>query len=294
MTSFWSAWISVITIAVIVGCFLLVVRTRKSEVFKDTTTETVGHTFDGISELDNPLPRWWFNMFILSIVFGIVYLFLYPGLGNYKGYLNWTSYNQWEEEMAHADKHYQPVFSRYAQLSVEQISNDEKARQIGQRMFANNCALCHGQGGVGAFGFPNLTDTNWLYGGDGSTIETTITNGRNGAMPPWGAVLGEEGIRNVTSYVLSLSGQEVNPKLAAQGKVTFASTCVACHGADARGIAALGAPDLSDNTWLYGGSFEQVSHTIRQGRSGVMPAHKSLLSQDKIHLIAGYVYGLSR
>jgi cytochrome c oxidase cbb3-type subunit 3 len=294
MTSFWSMWISVITIAVIVGCFLLVVRTRKSEVFKDITTQTVGHTFDGIVELDNPLPRWWFNMFMLTIVFGIGHLFLYPGLGNYKGYLNWTSYGQWEQEMAHAEEHYQPVFSRYAQLSVKQIANDEKARQIGQRMFANNCALCHGQGGVGAFGFPNLTDSDWLYGGEGSTIETSITNGRNGAMPPWGAVLGEEGIGSVTSYVLSLSGQEANSKLAAQGKVIFQSTCVACHGADARGKPAFGAPNLTDTTWLYGGSFEKVSHTIRQGRAEVMPAHKNLLNQDKIHLISGYVYGLSR
>jgi cytochrome c oxidase cbb3-type subunit 3 len=294
MTSFWSVWIIVITVAVILGCFLLVVNTRKSEVFKDTTTQTLGHTFDGIEELDNPLPRWWFNMFILSIVFGIGYLFLYPGLGNYKGYLNWTSHSQWVQEMAYAEKHYQPVFARYAQLSVEQISNDEKARQIGQRMFANNCALCHGQGGLGAFGFPNLTDTDWLYGGEGTTIEATITNGRNGAMPPWAAVLGEEGIRNVTSYVLSLSGQEVSPKHAAQGKVTFQSTCVACHGRDARGNTALGAPNLTDNIWLYGGSFEKIAHTIRQGRSGIMPAHNTLLNQDKIHLISGYVYGLAR
>jgi len=294
MTDFWSIWISVITIAVILGCLLLVVGTRKSEVHKETTTEVLKHSFDGVEELDNPLPRWWFNMFILTIVFGVVYLFLYPGLGNYKGYLNWTSYNQWEEEMAYAEKHYQPVFSRYAQLSVEQISNDEKAGQIGQRMFANNCALCHGQGGVGAFGFPNLTDSDWLYGGAGDTIEATITNGRNGAMPPWGAILGEDGIRNVTSYVMSISGQTADPKLAAKGKVTFQSTCVACHGADAKGNLTLGAPNLTDNTWLYGGSFEKVSHTIRQGRSGMMPAHKNLLNQDKIHLIAGYVYGLSR
>jgi cytochrome c oxidase cbb3-type subunit 3 len=262
MTDFWSIWISVITIAVMLGCLLLVVGTRKSEVHKETTTEILKHSFDGVEELDNPLPRWWFNMFILTIVFGVVYLFLYPGLGNYKGYLNWTSYNQWEEEMAYAEKHYQPVFSRYAQLSVEQISNDEKAGQIGQRMFANNCALCHGQGGVGAFGFPNLTDSDWLYGGAGD--------------------------------VMSISGQTADPKLAAKGKVTFQSTCVACHGADAKGNLTLGAPNLTDNTWLYGGSFEKVSHTIRQGRGGMMPAHKNLLNQDKIHLIAGYVYGLSR
>ncbi len=293
MTSFWSFWISAITIAVILGCLILVLRTRKSEVFKETTTETMDHAFDGIEELDNPLPRWWFNMFMITIVFGVVYLFLYPGLGTYKGYLNWTSYNQWEEEMAHADEHYKPVFAQFTNLGVEEIAGNDDARLMGQRMFNNNCAVCHGQGGAGAYGFPNLSDSDWLYGGAGETIKASITNGRTGAMPPWGPIIGEDGVRNVTSYVLSLSGQEVDAKATAQGKTTYQAMCVACHGVDGKGNQMLGAPNLTDNTWLYGSSFEKVAHSIRQGRNGVMPAHGALLSEDKIHLISGYVYSLS-
>ena len=293
MTNFWSMWISVITIAVILGCLILVLRTRKSEVHKETTTETMDHAFDGIEELDNPLPRWWFNMFIITIVFSVVYLFLYPGLGNYKGYLNWTSYNQWEEEMAHAEQHYKPVFAKFSALTVEEIATDDSARLMGQRMFNNNCAVCHGQGGAGAYGFPTLSDQDWLYGGNGETIKTTITSGRTGAMPPWGAIIGEDGVRNVTSYVLSLSGQEVDAQAAATGQTTYQAMCVACHGADAKGNQMLGAPNLTDDIWLYGSSFEKIAHTIRQGRNGVMPAHGALLNDDKIHLISGYVYSLS-
>ena len=293
MTDFWSIWISFITLAVIFGCLILVLRTRKSEVYKETTTETMDHAFDGIEELDNPLPRWWFNMFMITIIFGVIYLFLYPGLGNYKGYLNWTSYNQWEEEMAHAEEHYKPVFAKFASLSVAEIATDDSARLMGQRMFNNNCAVCHGQGGAGAYGFPTLSDSDWLYGGAGETIKATITKGRTGAMPPWGAIIGEDGVRNVTSYVLSLSGQQVDAQAASAGKTTYQAMCVACHGADATGNQMLGAPNLTDNVWLYGGSFEKVAHTIRQGRNGVMPAHGALLNDDKIHLISGYVYSLS-
>lgn len=293
MTSFWSLWISFITLAVIFGCLMLVVRTRRSEVYKETTTETMHHTFDGIEELDNPLPRWWFNMFIITIVFAVVYLFLYPGLGSYKGYLNWTSYNQWEEEMAHAEENYKPVFAQYSHLAIEDIAINDTARLMGQRMFNNNCAVCHGQGGVGAYGFPNLADNDWLYGGDGDTIKATLLYGRKGAMPPWLDIIGEDGVRNVTSYVLSLSGEEANAKAAAQGQTTYQAMCVACHGSEGKGNLTLGAPNLTDNIWLYGGSFEQIAHTIRQGRNGVMPSHGELLSEDKINLISGYVYSLS-
>ncbi len=293
MTSFWSLWISAITIAVIAGCLILVLHTRRTEVHKETTTETMHHAFDGIEELDNPLPRWWFNMFIITIIFGVVYLFLYPGLGNYKGYLNWTSHNQWEAEMAHADEHYKPVFAKFANLSVEEIAGNDTARQMGQRMFNNNCAVCHGQAGAGAYGFPNLSDNDWLYGGSGANIKATISNGRVGAMPPWGAIIGEDGVRNVTSYVLGLNGQKVDAKAAAQGQTTYQAMCIACHGADGKGNQMLGAPNLTDDIWLYGGSFEKVAHSIRQGRNGAMPAHSSLLSEDKIHLISGYVFSLS-
>jgi len=296
MSAFWSIWISVITLAVVFGVTWLLFATRKSEKFKETTEETVGHAFDGIEEYDNPLPKWWFNMFLITVVFSLGYLALYPGLGNFKGLLGWTSYNQWEKEMAHAEEVYAPVFAKYAALSIEELNQpgNETGLKMGQRMFANNCSVCHGVGGVGAYGFPNLTDNDWLYGGQPDTIVSTIVNGRQGGMPAWGAILGEDGIQDVTNYVLSLSGSEHNATAAERGQTQFNTLCAACHMPTGEGMQALGAPNLTDNTWLYGGSFEQIAHTLRVGRAGVMPAHKDLLSDDKIHLISAYVYSLSK
>jgi len=296
MSAFWSIWISVITLAVVFGVTWLLFATRKSEKFKETTEETVGHAFDGIEEYDNPLPKWWFNMFLITVVFSLGYLALYPGLGNFKGLLGWTSYNQWEEEMAHAEEVYAPVFAKYAALSIEELNQpgNETGLKMGQRMFANNCSVCHGVGGVGAYGFPNLTDNDWLYGGQPDTIVSTIVNGRQGGMPAWGAILGEDGIQDVTNYVLSLSGSEHDATAAERGQTQFNTLCAACHMPTGEGMQALGAPNLTDNIWLYGGSFEQIAHTLRVGRAGVMPAHKDLLSDDKIQLISAYVYSLSK
>ncbi|WP_420597684.1 cytochrome-c oxidase, cbb3-type subunit III [Neptuniibacter sp.] len=296
MSAFWSAWVTVITLAVILGCTWLLLATRKSQPHQDTTEETLGHEFDGIEEYDNPLPKWWFQMFIGTVIFGLAYLALYPGLGTFQGLLGWSSTGQWEEEMQHAEETYKPVFAKYAALPVEELvanSENENGLKMGQRMFANNCSLCHGTAATGAYGFPNLTDADWLYGGDANTIKASISNGRSGSMPPWGAVLGEEGVRDVTSYVLSLSGAEVDGEAAARGQTQFQALCTACHGADAKGLPILGAPNLTDDVWLYGGSFEKVAHSIRNGRNGVMPAHKDLLSDEKIHLITAYVYSLS-
>ncbi len=297
MSAFWSAWVTVITLAVILGCTWLLLATRKSQPHQEQTEETLGHEFDGIAEYDNPLPKWWFQMFLGTVIFGLGYLALYPGLGNFQGLLGWTSAGQWEEEMAHAEEAYKPLFAKYAALSIEDLQKpeNETGLKMGQRMFANNCSVCHGSAGTGAYGFPNLTDKDWLYGGDPATIKTTITGGRQGAMPAWGAVLGEDGVRDVANYVLSLSKREgIDTEASARGQTQFQALCAACHGANGTGTQALGAPNLTDNTWLYGGSFEQVTHTIRNGRAGVMPAHKDLLSTDKIQLIAAYVYSLSQ
>jgi len=293
MSAFWSAWVTVITLAVILGCAWLLWSTRRSEPHKEATEETLGHAFDGIEEYDNPLPSWWLQMFVATIIFGLVYLVAYPGLGNFKGLLGWTSTGQWEEEMAHAEEVYKPVFAKYAAMSVEDLQAQPEGLKMGQRMFANNCSLCHGATGTGAHGFPNLTDSDWLYGGAPDTIKQTIAQGRTGAMPPWGAVLGEEGVRDMTNYVLSLSGKEVDADAAARGQQQFQALCTACHGQDGTGVQALGAANLTDDVWLYGSSFEKISHTIRTGRNGVMPAHKDLLSDEKIHLITAYVYSLS-
>ncbi len=296
MSAFWSAWITVITLAVVFGVTWLLLATRKGETSKEETDQTLGHEFDGIQEYDNPLPRWWFQLFLATVIFSLGYLALYPGLGNYKGLLGWTSANQWEEEMAHAEEVYKPVFAKYAALSVEELNQpgNETGLKMGQRMFSNNCAVCHGQGGQGAYGFPTLTDSDWLYGGEPAQIITTIVNGRRGAMPAWGPVLGEDGVQDVANYVLSLSGKTVDTEAAARGQTQFNTLCAACHMPTGKGMQALGAPNLTDNVWLYGGDFEQVAHSIRAGRAGVMPAHKDLLSEDKIKLISAYVYSLSK
>ena len=297
MSPFWSAWISIITLAVIFGCTALLLSIRKGEKFKDTTEETTGHVFDGIEELDNPLPKWWFWMFMATIIYAVGYLIAYPGLGNYKGLLGWTSTGQWEEEMQYADNHYAPIFAKYAALPPEELLKDENRQGLlmGQRMFANNCSVCHGVAATGAYGFPNLTDNDWLYGGSVDSIKQTITDGRQGAMPTWGSKLGEAGVRDMASYVLSISGAEnVDAEAVARAEPKFQALCIACHGADGKGTQALGAPNLTDNVWLYGGSYEKIAHTIRMGRAGTMPAHKELLSDNKINLIAGYVYSLSQ
>lgn len=295
MSAFWSAWVTVITLAVIIGCTWLLFATRKSQPHQETTEETVGHSFDGIEELDNPLPKWWFQMFVATVIFGLVYLLLYPGLGNFKGLLGWTSHGQWEEEMAYAEENYAPIFQRFAELSVEELKQPENAEglRIGQRLFANNCSVCHGVGGAGAYGFPNLTDNDWLWGGNEDAVKHALHNGRNGAMPAWADVLGEDGIRDMAHYVLALSNREHDAASAERAEPQFASLCAACHMPDGTGMHALGAPNLTNDNWLYGGEFDEIAQTLRHGRFGVMPAFTGLLSEDQIHLVTAYVLSLS-
>ena len=291
MSSFWSLWIIVLTLGSIFGVTWLLFANRKSTIKRDDGT--TGHVYDGIEEYDNPLPAWWFYMFVITIVFGIGYLIAYPGLGNYKGVLGWTEVGQWQERVAEAEKKYGAVYAQYSAMPVVELAKDKKAMKMGQRLFANNCSQCHGSDAKGSYGFPNLTDDEWLYGGSPEQIKTTITGGRNGAMPAWEAALGDQGVLEVANYVMSLSGRDVDTKLAAAGEAKFKMYCVACHGPDAKGNTTIGAPNLSNNIWLYGGSPGLIQRTIRNGRNGHMPAHKELLSADKIHLLTAYVYSLS-
>ncbi len=293
MSSFWSIWITVITLGSLIGCWWLLFATRKGEPSHDDQISSTGHTFDGIEEYDNPLPRWWFYLFIVTIIFAAVYLVLYPGLGNYKGYFGWTQESAWEQEQNSAAEKYDPIFDAYAQQSIEELQSNQKALLSGQRIFANNCSLCHGSAATGSRGFPNLIDADWLYGSDPEAIKTSIMHGRNGQMPPWEAVLGAEGVEATAAYILSLSGREADTGKAAAGKTHYSTTCIACHGVDGKGNAAMGAPNLTDNTWLYGGSIEDIKESIRSGRKGQMPAHKELLGEAKVHLVAAYVYSLS-
>jgi len=297
MSTFWSIWIIVIVAINIVGATWLLFANRKVEVrgdLPDGEVPTTGHVYDGIEEYDNPLPGWWFKMYVITVIFAIGYLALYPGLGNFKGLLGWSSAGQWEEQIAEADKRYGPIFAKHHDTPVEELSSNPEALKMGGRLFANNCSVCHGSDGRGAYGFPNLADDDWLYGGTPEAIKTTLTHGRNGVMNAWGSIIGEEGIDSVTQYVFSLSDRKHDTAKAEEGSKVFATYCTACHGADAKGNQMVGAPNLTDNTWLYGGSPEQVKHSIRAGRNGKMPAQGELLSPEKIHLLTAYVYSLSK
>ncbi len=290
MSSFWSGWIIVLTSFSIIAVTWLLFANRKSD-NPDPEGKT-GHVYDGIEEYDNPLPAWWFNMFLISIIFSIGYLIAYPGMGNFKGLLNWTSTGQFQKQVDAADKKFAPIYEAYAKTPIAELSQDNKARKMGQRLYANNCALCHGSDATGAFGFPNLTDNDWLYGGKPEQIKQTLISGRTGMMPAWGQVIDKAGLTNVTAYVQSLSGTEVNVDVAA-GKQVFGLYCSSCHGADGTGNQMLGAPNLTDNIWLYGGSAGEIMQTLSAGRSGKMPAFEELISPEKIHLLTAYIYGLS-
>ncbi|MGQ7958309.1 cytochrome-c oxidase, cbb3-type subunit III [Pseudomonas sp. SP16.1] len=332
MTTFWSWYITLLTIGTLVALFWLIFATRKSEVHKNPTEQTMGHAFDGIEEYDNPLPKWWFMLFIGTLVFSIGYLVLYPGLGNFKGLLpgyaylekgvdeqgneivvpfstqahlpkeqqvgGWTGNHQWEKEMARADAQYGPIFAKYAAMPIEEVAKDERALKMGGRLFASNCSVCHGSDAKGSYGFPNLADSSWRWGGDAETIKTTILKGRTGMMPAQGPAIGEDGVRNVAAYVLTeLAGRELPEGSEADivaGQKIFASTCSACHGQDGHGMALMGAPNLTQpSAFIYGSSFTQLQQTIRYGRNGHMPAQEDFLGNDKAHLLAAYVLKLS-
>lgn len=301
MTSFWSWYITLLSLGTIAALVWLLLATRKGQ-RSDSTEETVGHSYDGIEEYDNPLPRWWFLLFVGTVIFALGYLALYPGLGNWKGLLpgyegGWTQVKEWQREVDKANEQYGPLYAKFAAMPVEQVAQDPQALKMGGRLFASNCSVCHGSDAKGAYGFPNLTDNDWIWGGEPETIKTTIMGGRQAVMPAWREVIGEEGIRNVAGYVRTLSGRDIPEGINVdleQGQKIFASNCVACHGPEGKGTQAMGAPNLTDNVWLYGSSFAQIQQTLRYGRNGRMPAQEEILGNDKVHLLAAYVYSLSQ
>ena len=293
-SSFWDYYIGVISVVSILACGVLLLAQSKPRV-AGGQTETTGHTWDeDLGEYNNPLPRWWMWLFWITIVFSLVYLALYPGLGSFAGYLKWTQVGQLEQENAQANAQFGPLYEKFAGQEVAQLSKNPEALAIGQKLFLNSCAQCHASDGAGSRGFPNLTDNDWLYGGDPATIKATITEGRNGIMPPFGPALGEQGTKDVAHYVMSLSGMAADSIRVERGKPLFAQTCAACHGAQGKGNPQLGAPNLSDKTWLYGAGETTIIETITRGRNNQMPAHKELLTPSKIHLLTAYVYSLSQ
>jgi cytochrome c oxidase cbb3-type subunit 3 len=295
---FWDYYIAVITLLSIAGCGLLLWSQSKHRVKLAADGSpgdgTTGHVWDeDLAELNTPMPRWWMWLFYMTIVFALAYLALYPGLGSYAGRLGWKSAGAYQDELKKAEAEYGPLFDQYAKQDLKAVAADPKAHAIGERLFLTYCAQCHGSDARGNKGFPNLTDNDWLHGGDPATIKTTIMHGRVGRMPPMGAALGSDtDVENVAHYVRSLSGLTTDPIRVAFGKPKFAA-CAGCHGFDGRGNQALGAPNLTDKVWLYGGSADTIMETIRKGRTNTMPAFDTFLGEPKVHLLAAYVWSLS-
>jgi cytochrome c oxidase cbb3-type subunit III len=293
-SEFWSLYVGLLTVASIAACAWLLIGQQRRRRAPGEPVETTGHEWDGdLAEYNNPLPRWWMGLFWLTIVFSIAYLAFYPGLGTFQGWSGWSSQGQYREEQASADAQFGAIFQKYASMEVEAIAKDPQARAMGERLFLTYCSQCHGSDARGGKGYPNLTDSDWLYGGDGKTILASILDGRQGTMPALGAALGgPEAVNEVANYVLSLSGAAHDAARAVAGKPRFA-VCAACHGPDGKGNPALGAPNLTDDIWLHGGSLKTISETITNGRRSSMPAHREFLGEDKSRVVAAYVYGIS-
>lgn len=294
LNSFWNWFVILVSVLTILACWWLLHWTKGISERRDDTPGSTGHVWDeNVTELNTPLPRWWLHLFNITIVFALVYLALYPGLGNFAGVLGWTQERQYEDEVVAAEAAQAAVFARYREMEPAALMADDDAMGTAGRLFRQNCAMCHGSDGRGATGFPNLADGNWQWGGSHEQIMTTLANGRVAAMPAWAPALGEDGVKEVVAYVLQISGQDADPQLANAGQARFQMFCVACHGVDGKGNPLLGAPDLTDDIWLYGGSAEDFEYALRHGRNGQMPAFGNSLSEERRKLLAAYVQGLS-
>ncbi len=292
-SNFWSVFVASITVLSILACLVLLIVTGKSKgvVSDDGTT---GHVWDGdLRELNNPLPRWWSYLFVITVVFAFAYLALYPGLGTYAGKFGWSSGGQLQSELDKGQADLVPIYARFSAMKVEDLARDAPAMAIGERLFLNNCAPCHGSDARGNKDFPNLTDNDWLGGGTPEIIKADITNGRLGVMPPMAASVGSaDDVKNLAQYVLSLSASPHDSARAALGKPKFAA-CAACHGADGKGNQALGSANLADDVWLHGYGEAAIVAIINKGKSSQMPAQVGKLTAEQIHLLTAYVWGLS-
>jgi cytochrome c oxidase cbb3-type subunit III len=290
----WAIFVAAATLIGLVACLWLLLAASKRRVMADDNT--TGHVWDvDLKELNNPLPRWWAVLFVVTVVFALAYLALYPGLGSLAGALGWSSAGQWQAEQDRAKATMAPLYASFAAATPEQLMTNPQAMAIGERLFLNNCAQCHGSDAKGSKGFPNLTDDDWLYGGTPEKIAETITNGRQGVMPPIAAAVGTaEDVRNVANYVLSLSGAKHDAAAAELGRPKFATICAACHGPDGKGNQAIGAPNLTDNIWLHGFGEQAIVAMVTNGKTNVMPAQGSRLTPDQIRVLAVYVKSLSQ
>lgn len=293
-SSFWPIFITVIAVGGILGCGLLLWLTSTIKVESSEGDNTSGHVWDeNIREMNNPLPRWWVWMFIITIVFSLIYLVLYPGAGSFAGKFGWTSTNQYENEVKVANEKLAPLYAKFAAMSTEDLAKNAEAKMIGERLFMNNCAQCHGSDAKGNLGYPNLTDSDWLYGGSPEKIQETLNNGRVGMMPPMGAAVGTpDDVKNVANYVLSLSGGMHDAGRVEAGKEKFAA-CGACHGVDGKGNPDIGAPNLTDNIWLHGAGEASIIKRINEGKVNQMPAWETKFTPEQIKVLTAYVWGFS-
>ena len=295
MTEGHSLFIIALTVANIAGALWLLWWTRRSRSDDSGVVHTTGHVWDeDLTELNNPLPRWWLWLFIITVAFGGVYLSLYPGLGSNKGTLAWSSRAEHDAAARVNAARIEKTLAPYSTREVADLALDSAALSVGRNLFLNNCATCHGSDGGGAPGFPNLTDKDWLWGGAPETVLATISNGRAGMMPPWGDALGAAGVEDMLAYVYSLQGRELPAGNKAAGEKKFGELCVACHGADARGKIEMGTPNLTDGVWLHGGALTSVRDSIAHGRTGTMPAHLERLGETRVKLLAAYVLSLGK
>lgn len=291
--NFWSVYVAVLTLVSILACLLLLwITARKKMVAR--SDNTTGHVWDGdLREMNNPMPRWWMWMFVLSVVFGLAYLVIYPGLGSYGGQLGWTTSGEYTAEVQRANKDLEPLYAQFTAKQPPELAGDPVAMAVGERLFMNNCAQCHGSDARGSKGFPNLADTDWLYGGTPAKIAETLTAGRLGNMPPMAAAVGTpDDVKNVANYVLSLSGSPHDSLRSQLGKAKF-TACAACHGMDGKGNQALGAPNLTDDIWLHGWGEQAIVTMINKGKVNEMPAQAGKLTEAQIHVLTAYIWGFS-
>ena len=294
-SNYWSIFVAVVSVLGIVYCALLLWFSSQVKVQVHNPDDlTTGHIWDEtLQEMNNPLPRWWLWLFILTMVFAVFYYIAYPGLGSFGGQLGWTSQNEYDQEIAQANKALKPIYAAFDAQAPEKLAGDPKAMAVGERLFMNNCSQCHGSDARGSKGFPNLTDKDWLHGGSPDKIKETITKGRVGQMPPMAAAVGTpEDVRNVSQYVLSMSGSPHDSVRAALGQSKFGA-CAACHGADGKGNQALGSANLTDKVWLHGWGAEAIVSMINAGKINQMPAQDGRLTPSQIHVLTAYVWGFS-
>jgi cytochrome c oxidase cbb3-type subunit 3 len=295
MSVFWSVWVVILTLVTIIGCLWLLQANSRRRV-GGAGDDTTGHVWDkDLREYNHPLPRWWLWLFWITGVFCIVYLLVYPGLGNFAGAIGWTQTAQYDAEVATAERRYGNVYAAFAAIPLAELPRNPEAVRLGRNLFLNRCITCHGSDARGARGYPNLTDGVWLYGSSPETIHETIANGRAGAMPALGAALGDQGLDEVVAYLLSLSGRATaTAGTVTAGQQKFVQFCSACHGPTGLGNPALGAPSLADEEWLHGGSEADIRDVIQQGRVNQMPAQSDVLTPDRIRVLVAYVLSLGQ